>query len=71
MGNPKNPRNNSEGYPNPTAYEAIRNVMHEEYLKTKRVTELMNVIRYIADQAGFEICNRITFRDKKTGMEYR
>lgn len=71
MGNPKDPRNNSEGYPNPTAYDAIRNVMHKEYIKTKRVTELVNVIKYIADQAGFEISNRITFRDKKTGMEYR
>lgn len=71
MGNPKNPRNNSEGYPNPTAYEAIRNVMQEEYQKTKSVTELVAVIKYIADKAGFEISNRITFRDKKTGLEYR
>ena len=71
MGNPKNPRNNSEGYPNPTAYEAMRNVMQEEYLKTKKVTELVAVLKYIADQAGFEISNRIIFRDKKTGMEYR
>ena len=71
MGNRDNPRNNSEGYADPTAYEAIRKVVKEENLQLKRITELMNVIRYIVDKSGFELGNRIVFKDKKTGKEYK
>ena len=62
MGNRDNPRNNSEG---------TKNIIKEENLRQKRITELMYVLRYITDKAGFEIRNRITFVDKKTGKEYR
>lgn len=71
MGNRDNPRNNSEGYADPTAYEGTKNIIKEENFQQKRITELMNVLRYITDKAGFEIRNRIVFVDKKTGKEYR
>nr|DAQ52919.1 MAG TPA: hypothetical protein [Caudoviricetes sp.] len=71
MGNKDNPRNNSEGYADPTAYEGTKNIIREENLQQKRITELMNVLRYIIDKAGFELKYRIVFVDKKTGKEYR
>ena len=71
MGNKDNPRNNSEGYADPTAYEGTKNIIREENLQQKRITELMNVLRYIIDKAGFELKYRIVFVDKKTGKEDR
>lgn len=71
MGNRDNPRNNSEGYPDPTAFEGTKNIIKEENLQQKRVTELVNVIKYIIDKAGFEMKNRIILVDKKTGKEFR
>lgn len=71
MGNRDNPRNNSEGYADPTAYEGTKNIIMEENLQQKRITELMNVLRYIIDKAGFELKYRIVLVDKKTGKEYR
>ena len=35
------------------------------------IGDLMPIIRQTAALAGFEIVNRITFRDKATGREYR
>lgn len=70
MGNKDNPRNNSEGYADPTAYEGTKNIIREENLQQKRITELMNVLRYIIDKAGFELKYRIILVDKKTGKEY-
>ena len=49
MGNRDNPRNNSEGYADPTAYEGTKNIIKEENLQQKRITELMYVLRYITD----------------------
>lgn len=71
MGNGDNPRNNSEGYADPTAYEGTKNIIREENIQQKRITELMNVLRYIIDKAGFEMKNRIILVDKKTGKEFR
>lgn len=71
MGNRDNPRNNSEGYADPTAYEGTKNIIREENIQQKRITELMNVLRYIIDKAGFELKYRIVLVDKKTGKEYR
>lgn len=71
MDNRDNPRNNSEGYADPTAYEGTKNIIKEENLQQKRITELMNVLRYIIDKAGFELKYRIILVDKKTGKEYR
>lgn len=66
-----NPKFNSEGYYDPTAYEGMKPIIKEEAIQQKRVSELVQVLKYIIDKAGFEILNRIALKDKKTGKEYR
>lgn len=65
----RNPRKNASGCPDPTAYEALRNVTREQEIE--RLNKLLSTIRYISDMAGFEIVERITFRDKKNGKIWR
>lgn len=69
MGN--NPKFNSEGYYDPTAYEGLKPIIKEEAIQQKRVSELIQVVKYIIDKAGFDVVNRIALKDKKTGKEYR
>lgn len=57
---------NKEGYADPTAYQAIKNVERE-----KRIRELVTVLKWISNVAGFEIVERIHFRDKKNGKIYK
>ena len=71
LGNKDNPKFNSEGYYDPTAYEGTKEIIKEEDLQQKRVNDLVYVLKYIIDKAGFEMGNRVVLRDKKTGKEYR
>lgn len=71
LGNKDNPKFNSEGYYDPTAYEGTKEIIKEEALQQKRVNDLVYVLKYIIDKAGFEMGNRVVLRDKKTGKEYR
>lgn len=66
-----NPKFNSEGYYDPTAYEGLKPIIKEEANQQKRVNELVQVLKYIIDKAGFEMLNRVALKDKKTGKEYR
>lgn len=66
-----NPKFNSEGYYDPTAYEGLKSIIKEEAAQQKRVSELVQVLKYIIDKAGFVMLNRIVLKDKKTGKEYR
>lgn len=66
-----NPKFNSEGYYDPTAYEGLKPIIKEEAAQQKRVSELVQVVKYIIDKAGFEMLNRVALKDKKTGKEYR
>lgn len=61
------PWQNSSGYNDPTAYAAEKRISEEE----QRVTELMKVLKYIIRLAGFDLINRIEFRDRRSGREYR
>ena len=58
---------NASGCPDPTAYAACHPISKEE----QRVSDLVHCIRYIARMAGFEITNRIEFRDRESGRTYR
>lgn len=74
QGNNKNPYNNIEGYPDPTAYEAEKNIMKEEqntWEEKKRISELIDVLKYIIDKAGFILIGRIKLKDKKSGKEFK
>lgn len=74
IGNKENPYNNALGYPDPVAYEAIRNISAGENAETSldaKVGFLIRVIRFIAREAGFDIVNRIEFRHRESGKQYR
>ena len=60
-------RKNAERYPDPTAYEAIKNIDKEN----ERFHKLLRTIFYICNTAGFEIKGRIVLVDKKTGRIWR
>ena len=67
------PRRNSEGYLDPTAYEALRNIersipSEEEDL---RFHKLLHTIFYLCELAGFQIEGRIVLRDKHTGRVWK
>lgn len=64
-------RYNSEGYADPTAYEGMKGIIREESEAEKRVHDLMKVLKYIINAAGFELSERVQLRDKKTGREYK
>ena len=71
MGRKNNPFYNSEGYADPTAYYGLKSVIQEEKELEKKVHNLVNVLKFIVDWAGFEFVGRIQLKDKKTGKEFR
>ena len=60
-------KRNAEGYSDPTAYEAIKNISDKE----KKVSQIVRIIKLMADMAGFEIIERIVLKDKATGEVWR
>lgn len=58
---------NAEGYNDPTAGEAVENVMLEG---SSRKNVLIYTMRTMAELAGFEVIGRITLKDKETGKKY-
>ena len=64
-------KRNSEGYSDPTAYAALYKIAQEEYEQSRRVAELVRVLKYIIDKSGFELTARIELREKRTGKEFR
>lgn len=48
----KNPKFNASGCADPTAYEAISQVIKEEKELDKRVHNLISVLKFIIDWAG-------------------
>lgn len=71
MGDKKDLKYNQSGCADPTAYEAISNIIKEEKELVKKVHNLINVLKLIIDWAGFELIGRIEIRDKKTKKEFR
>lgn len=65
--NDRDLRKNAEGYSDPTAYEALRNIDKEE----ERFHRLLHTLFYICDVAGFKIEGRIVLTDKKTGRVWK
>ena len=61
------PWENNSGCADPTAYAATKPISDDE----QRVAELLKVLKYIIRAAGFELINRIEFRDRKSGRTYR
>ena len=69
MANTTNPRLNAEGYLDPTAYEALKNIEREE--EGERFHRLLHTLFYLCELAGFEIEGRVVLIDKKTGRVWR
>lgn len=67
----KNPMFNSSGCKDPTAYEAITHVIKDEKDLDKKVHNLINVLKFIIEWAGFELIGRIGVKHKQTGKEFR
>lgn len=66
-----NPRRNSEGYYDPTAYMGLKPIIEEENALEREVNMLVKVLKYIISKSGFELVSRIELRDKKTGRTFR
>ena len=60
------PWENASGLPDPTAYAAMKPTEAEI-----QVSKLVKALRAVAELFGFEIINRVEFRDKRTGRTYR
>ena len=66
---------NSEGYHDPTAGQAIADIEAcEKKYDEKRleaISSIVPIIKRMAELLGFEIIGRIIFRDKETKKLYR
>lgn len=74
MGNNGKPWLNNSGCPDPTAYEAIKNIQSEEKRSSRVDADahtVVTTIKNILDLSGFELVERIQIRHKKTGKIYR
>lgn len=60
---------NAEGYADPTAYQAEKNVERER--ADARKDSLIADIKQRISAAGFVLLNRIQLKDKETGKIYR
>lgn len=58
---------NRDKYPDPTAKKVERELTEEEL----EVSYLVKMIRQIATWAGYDVVNRIEFRNRKIGRCYR
>ena len=67
----RNPKKNSEGYPDPTAYEGLRPIIEEENALERKVNQLIKTLKYITGLAGFELISRIEIKDKETGRIFK
>lgn len=54
---------NGEGFSDPTAYAAYREIDREE----QRFRKLLKTIFSLCELAGFEVVGRVTLRDKRSG----
>jgi hypothetical protein len=64
-------RKNGEGYSDPTAYQAIKNLSKTPNKEEERFHKLLHTIFYLCDLAGFQIQGRIVLVDKENGKVWR
>lgn len=64
-------KRNAERYDDPTAYNAMKNIVNADREVKKKSDNLIGTIKLIADLAGFEIVGRIYIRHKESGKEFR
>lgn len=59
-------RRNGEGYPDPTAYEAISRAEPEDY-ERKRFLRVVGCVLRILELSGFHLEEKLVLRDVRTG----
>ena len=62
---------NAEGYNDPTAYNAIKNVDQEQDKDDARFHQLLNMLFSLCELADFHIEGRVVLKDKRTGKVWR
>lgn len=68
---------NAEGYQDPTVDKVFASVLKKPPLSEQdarslsRIKHLMHIIRFLADEFGFDIEERVVLRDKQTGKIWR
>ena len=62
---------NSEGYADPTAYGALKPIIQADAALEGKVNFLIKVLKFIANEAGFDVVNRIELRDRNTGRCFK
>ena len=71
MGRNENPYYNQSGCADPTAYYALKPIIKEEAELEKKVHNLVNVLKFIVEWAGFEFIGRIQLKHKDSGKEFK
>lgn len=62
-------RKNGEGYPDPTAYEAIKRAEPHDW-ERERFMKVVGCILRVCELAGFKLEGRIMLRDRRTGKAW-
>lgn len=60
-----NPKYNSEGYADPTAYYGTKEIIREESETEKRAYDLIKVLKFIIRSCGFELIERVKSKTQK------
>ncbi len=64
------PRKNAEGYPDPTAYEAIKRIEYKDP-EASRFYKVIGCVLRILELSGYSLEEKIVLRDKRTGKIWR
>ena len=67
----RNPYFNQSGCPDPTAYEAMKPIIKEDAELEGKVNFTIKVLKYILNECGFDLLNRIEIKDRKSGRVFR
>lgn len=71
MGNTADPRYNSEGYADPTAYAGLKPIIDEENAVNAELYALVKVLKYIIKRSDFELVSRIELKHTKSGRIFK
>lgn len=64
------PKRNSEGYVDPTAYAALKSIARDKRVE-KKAAYVVSILKFIAGESGFEVMNRIELRHRQSGRTFR
>lgn len=62
---------NSEGYADPTAFEGTKEIIKAETKVEKKCCFLIDIIKFIIRESGFELLNRIELKHTESGRVFK